>query len=114
MDFFSNHVRHWLNSYAFEKIAKVKFGIGEPNRAVEDEALGSTEQQMPAVDTRLGNGKFLLGDNVTIADNFAFAYMEMAELSQLSLADFPHVKNWYQEFKNRDSVVRAKTTLGLV
>ena len=113
MDLFSNHVGRWLNSYAFEKVAKAKYGFGEPNKAAEDEALGFIEQQMPAVEDQLGKGRFLLGDDLTIADNFAFAYMEMAELSHLPMGSFPNVSNWYQEFKNRDSVLGAKKKLGL-
>ena len=113
MDFFANHLGRWLNTYAFEKVAKVKYGFGVPNKAVEDEALGFINQQMPAVEAHLGSREFLLGDKLTIADHFAFAYMEMAELGLLSLDDYPNLSNWYQSFKMRQSISRAKVRMGL-
>lgn len=113
MDFFTNHVGRWLNSYAFEKVAKVKFDFGTPDKAAEDKAKGFIEQQMPAVDQQLANQKYIASDQLTIADSFAFAYMERAEFSSLPLDSYPGVQSWYQKFQLCKSVVRAKKNIGM-
>ncbi len=112
MDFFTCHLGRWLNSFAFEKVAKVKFGFGEPNPAAIEEAEEFIQQQMPAVEAHLGHGEFFLGDHLSIADPFAFAYMEMAEMGEVALSDYANVSRWYEDYKARESVGRAKKTLG--
>jgi len=107
MDFFTIHLGRWLNTYAFEKVAKEKFGFGTPDKAIEKEALGFIEQQIPAVDKLLGEHQYFLGDTITIADLFAFAYMENAEMADLSLESTPNLRTWYVNLKKRESIVRA-------
>ncbi len=113
MDFFSNHVGRWLNTYTFETVAKVKYGFGTPNQDTIDEAAGFLDQQMPAVETHLTSCRYFLGDKLTIADPFAFAYMEMAELGQVPMANYPNLEKWVENYKGRNSVSRAKKCLGL-
>ena len=38
--FFTNHLGRWMNNYAFEQVARVKLGFGEPNKDIEQEAYG--------------------------------------------------------------------------
>lgn len=108
MDFFTIHLGRWVTTYAFELVAKEKFGMGEPNQEVMKEALGFIEQQMQAVDQHLANNRYFLGDQLTIADLFAFAYMENAEMANLSLTQYPHVSKWYEDLKASDIVQRGK------
>ena len=113
MDFFSTHSGRWLNAYAFEKVAKVKYGFGEPNKQVEEEAKGFLDQQLPAVDAHLAKAQYFCGDQISIADPFAFAYMEMAEMAELPMDAYPYLQKWYQDFAVRETVKRAKQSLGL-
>ncbi len=48
---------------------------------------------------------------MTIADIFAFAYMETTELSQVSLAAYPHVKAWFEKGKQAPPIQRAKAAI---
>ncbi len=107
LDFFTNHLGRWLNAYAFEKVAKVKYGFGEPDKEAEKEAIGFIEQQMPAVDNHLGENTYFLGDLFSIADLIAFSYVENFEMAQLPFDDYPNVKKWYESIKSRDSIKRA-------
>ena len=111
MDFFTIHLGRWVSNYAFEKVVKQKFGLGEPNKEAEKEALGYIEQQMPAIEKQLKDGLYLLGDQITIADHFAFAYMENAEMAQLPFDNYPNINSWYHNMKSRDSIQRAHAKL---
>lgn len=113
MAFFTNHLGRWLNTYAFEKVAKVKFGLGEPNKEVEQEAYGFIQQQLPCIEAQLAKGKYFLGETLTIADYVAFAYFENAELAELSLNDFPSVFAWYQALKGSDIIANSRQKMGL-
>lgn len=110
MDFFSVHLGRWLSTLLFERVFREKFGLGSKNEAAEKEALGFVEQQLKAVDGHLEGRKFLVGDQATIADIFAFAYIETTEMSQVSLDPYPNLKAWYERGKSAEPVQRAKST----
>lgn len=110
--FFTNHLGRWLNSYAFEKVAKVKFGFGTPNKDTQDEAFSFIQEQLPCVNDLLGNNTYFTGDKISIADYVAFAYFENAEMADLNLNDFPAVGAWYQSMKKDDAIIRGQKKLG--
>ena len=112
LGFFTNHLGRWLNSYAFEKVAKVKFGFGTPNKATEEEAFGFIQQQLPCVNEQLSNNKYFMGAEMSIADYVAFAYFENAEAAELSLNDFPAISAWYEGVKSSEVIKRAQQKLG--
>lgn len=111
MDFFANHVGRWMGTLLFERVAREKFGMGEKKLDVESEALAFIEQQLACVDEHLSNGKYLAGDTISIADPFAFAYVETHRLSDFSLAPYVHVKAWHDAYQARDAVIRAHARL---
>ena len=113
MNFFTCHVGRHINTYAFESVAREKFGMGEPNVESMKEAEDFIETQLPIVDQRLGESKYLAGDTLSIADLYDFAYMENADVARLSLAAFPAIQAWYDGIKNRESVERAHARLGM-
>jgi len=110
--FFTNHLGRWLNSYAFEKMLKVKFSLGEPNKDAEQEAFQFIQQQLPCINDQLKQHKYLTGQNISIADYVAFAYFEIAEMANLSLSDFPETSSWYHELKTSDVIALAHKKLG--
>jgi glutathione S-transferase len=108
MDFFSVHLGRWLSTLLFERVVRSKFGFGEKNVALEKEALDLAEKQMQSLNSHLDGRPFLTGDNVTIADIFAFAYVETTEMIGFSLDSYPHVKAWYEKSKSAEPIARAK------
>ncbi len=114
MNFFTCHVGKHFSSYAFESVAKEKYGFGTRNEAAEKEALGFIDQQLPCVNARLEQNTFLAGDVLTIADLYAFAYSENAEMANLPLDAYPAFAKWYGAIKARDSVRNAKKRMGLL
>ena len=112
MNFFTCHLGRHINTYAFETFARERFGMGPPKEETVQEARGFIEQQLPAVEQRLSESKYIAGDALTIADLYDFAYVENLEVTDLSLATFSATQAWYQGIKARESVQRAHARLG--
>lgn len=112
MDFFTCHAGRWFGTLLFERVFREQFGMGEKKIDVEKEALGYLEQQMACLDEHLSRNAFLAGKALSVADPFAFAYVETSEMSGFALSDYPHADRWYQDYKMRSSVSRAKARIG--
>lgn len=111
MDFFSIHAGRWIGSYAFEKKMRKQFNMGEPKQEVINEAHGFLEQQLGMVNVHLGEQKHLVGDTFTIADLFAFAYMEAAVDTDFPVASYKNLHTWFSALKERPCVMNCKKKL---
>ena len=85
--------------------------MGKPKEDLIKESLEFIEQQMEMVNQHLAKNKYLTGNNLSIADLFAFAYVETTEQSQFSLDPYPYVKNWFSQIQGRDSIRKAHQRL---
>ncbi len=112
--FFTNHLGRWLNSYSFEKVARERYGFGKPNIAVQDEAYGFIQEQLPCIEQQLSQSGFFVGNTLTIADYVAFAYFENAVLADVPLNEYPAILAWYEQLKGSDEMQRAYKKLGRV
>ena len=108
MDFMSCHLGRWFNTLFFERVIKTSIGLGEPDQKTIDEATRFADEQLKVLDAHLQGRAFLLGESLSIADLFAFAYIEQAHAVNFSLDAYPEVSRWLQSIASRDSVVRAK------
>ncbi len=107
MDFFSCHLGRWINTLYFENIIKSKAGMGETDPKVCDEATNFALQQLAIIDGQLERTGYLTGGTLSIADFFAFAYVEQVGPLEFSLDDFPNVENWLGKLESRESIARA-------
>ena len=108
LDFFSNHLGRWLSTLFFENVIKNKAGMGDPDAEKCEEAQKFTLQQMAVVDAHLAVNAYLAGDNLTIADLFAFAYVEQVETFDFSWDNFPNAKAWFDALNSQDAIKRAR------
>lgn len=113
MDFFSIHLGKWLSTLFFENVIREKAGMGQPDTAKCDEAHNFCLEQMALIDAHLTDNKYFTGDTLTIADLFAFAYIEQVRTFDFSLDAFTHVKAWFENLDTRESVVRGRKKAGL-
>lgn len=111
MEFFSCHPGRWLNTLYFEKIIKPKMRIGESNQASIDEALKFLQLQLPVVDEHLAKTEWLANNTLSIADLTALAYLEQCSLVGFPLADYAHIKDWFDRMEALPSVVRTRGRL---
>lgn len=112
MDYFSVHLGNWLNTLFFEQIIKVKAGLGETDQANCKKATGFVHSQIAVVDKVLGNSDWLANDAFSIADLFAFAYIEQFRAIEFPLNDYPHVRVWFDRIEARASIARARALVG--
>jgi glutathione S-transferase len=113
MDYFSCHLGHMLNTLFFELVIKPKAQLGETDLAACERARKFAHAQMAVVDVLLGQSDWLANDALSIADLFAFAYVEQFRAVDFPLQDYPHVKAWFDRIEGRASISRARGRVGL-
>ena len=111
MDFSQAHIGRWLGSLLFERFFKSKIGMGEPNEAAIAEALGFLSQQMGAVEEQLGKQNHLAGADISIADIFAYSYVETTPMSEFSLEPYPNIQRWLEAIAERPTIKAANAKL---
>ena len=62
-------------------------------------------------DRRLGETRFLAGDDYTIADIASFPWTRSHERQGVDFADYPNVKRWFDEIAARPAVQRGVQVL---
>lgn len=105
------HVGRWIAVYFWEEIICQTFFKREPNAAAIDEAAGFLKNQLPYLDQVLGQGSFLCGDEVTIADTIAYSHLQIQEKTSVDLSPYANIQRWYGEFSERPSVTAVKERL---
>lgn len=88
---FSAHV----GTIAFEKVFKSMLGIGDPNTAKIDEALGNFRRFGAVLDKQLAGRTYVLGDTLTLADLTLGSSLMYAKQAELPLAEFPNIEAWF-------------------
>ena len=107
MDVMSNHIGQHLGVHFWQEIIVPTYFKKEPKQSALAEAKGFLESQLPYLDATLAQTRYLCGDEVTIADTFAYAYFEVTEHTSADISAFEHLTKWYQDFKQRPSVARV-------
>ena len=71
------------------------------------EAKGFLDQVLPYIDKLLSTGRFLCGNEITLADTIALPYFHAQEVTSLSLDAYPSIQHWYREMKARPAFQRT-------
>lgn len=108
MDFFSCHLGRWLSALYFEKLIKPHMGLGNADESKVAEAEKFAQMHLPLVDQWLGENTYFLGDELTIADLFAFAYIDQTKDFNYDLSKYKNILSWQEALNNRDSIQKAK------
>jgi len=84
----------------------LKFNPGKAPYA--EERYGAEAKRLYGVlDRRLGEVRYLAGQDVTIADFATWPWLSRWEWQGIDLAEFPHVRRWYSELAARPGVERG-------
>ena len=111
MDFFTCHLGRWFNTMFFEVIIKSKFDLGDADEAALEEANKYANTQLKIVDSLLKESDWLANDAISIADLFAFAYIEQYRDVDFSMDAYPNVMAWFDRIEARDSITKARARL---
>ncbi|HEX7815821.1 glutathione binding-like protein [Dyella sp.] len=87
---------HHFNRYAPEKIP---YAI--------DRYVNETRRLYGVLNKRLDGRAFVAGDDYTIADMAAYPWIVPHEAQGMDMADFPHLKRWFDAIAERPATQRA-------
>ena len=108
MDFMSCHLGRWMTKMYFEKMIKPKFDLGPLDEEGIAEALDFARQQLGVIDNHLDGTDWLANDRLSIADIFAYAYIEQYRDIDLSLDDYPNVAAWVARLDARPGIAKGR------
>lgn len=111
MDFFSCHLGRWFTTLYFEEMIKPKFGLGDRNESGIEEATGYAHQQLAVLNGHLAGSKWLANETMSIADLFAYAYVEQHRAVDFPLGEYGNVQAWLTRVESNDSIARARARL---
>jgi glutathione S-transferase len=84
----------------FEYIVKQRFGIGEPDSDLVSEQQAEFRRCAGILNNHLQGRRWLLGDNLTVADFSVAMTLPFAEQAHLPVNEFPQVCRWYDRLND--------------
>lgn len=87
----------------FENIVKKRFGIGAPDPAVVEEALGEFRRWAAVLNEHLKGRTWLVGDRITVADFSVAMVLPFAEEARLPLGEFANICRWHGRMNEIES-----------
>jgi len=111
MDFFSCHLGRWFTVLYYETVIKSQFNLGDADAAAIEEANKYANTQLKIIDSLLQKSDWLANDALSVADLFAFAYIEQHRAVDFSMHAYPNVVAWIDRIEARDSIARARARL---
>lgn len=111
MDFFSCHLGRWLVTLYFDGVIRPRFDLGDSDEAAVAEATKFAHKQLGMLDGLLENADWIANDAYSIADLFAFAYIEQHRDIELSIDEYANVKAWFHRVESKPGIARARARL---
>lgn len=108
MTFFTCHPGRWLTNLYFEKVVKPAAGLGATDEASCEQSARFVSQQLKIVERWFETNDWLANNAFSIAEPFALAYVEQAQMVDFSLEEFPRVAAWFARLEARESTVRIR------
>lgn len=79
----------------FENHIKGAFGLGAPDQAAIEEATGFFKRFAAVLDGHLEGRRYVLGDDLTVADFGLASMLPTAKEAKLPLGDFKEISRWH-------------------
>ena len=111
MEFFTCHAGRWLTTLFFEQNIKPKFGLGDTDPDTVEEAKKFATGMLKVVDKQLAKSEWLANGRYSIADLYAFAYVEQESDIDYSIDAFPNLKAWLARIAGSETIANAKARL---
>jgi glutathione S-transferase len=83
----------------FQRVIKPRFGLGAPDLAAIDEAMGFFRQFAGVLNSHLEGRKYLVGDGLTVADFAVASFLPHAHEARIPLDAFPQIGRWYAQLE---------------
>ncbi|MFL9962864.1 glutathione S-transferase family protein [Paraburkholderia sediminicola] len=97
MSWNSQHFYRHAGSLYFEYLIKPWVGMGEPDPSKVAEAQGFFRKHAGVLDQHLKGRKWLLGDDLSVADFSVAVALPYAKSAAMPLDEFPQVQRWHDQ-----------------
>jgi glutathione S-transferase len=94
------HFYRCCGALYFEHIVKPRFGLGEPNPAAVAEALRAFRANAEVLNRHLQGRKWLVNDNLSVADFSVAVGLPYAERASMPLDEFPEICRWHDQLND--------------
>ncbi len=94
---------HWRQGWGplqFERFVKPTYFKGQPDEKIVEQALTVFHMEAKILDAHLVNRKWLLGNELTLADFSVAAGLCFAGAVQLPLENYPNIRRWYARMES--------------
>src|SRR5688572_5773174 len=99
----SSHLSPQIGTFAFQRVIKKMFGMGEPDTAKLEEALTLFRRYAAVLDKHLDGKKFIVGDALTLADLTIASSLMYAKQSDVPVSEFPNIQAWFTRMCEMDA-----------
>ena len=93
------HFSRHAGTLFFQRVIKPRFGLGDPDLAAIEEAMGFFRQFAGVLNSRLEGRGSVVGDGLTVADFALGAFLPHAKEAGLPLDEFPEIRRWYAKLE---------------
>lgn len=97
---------HWDQAcaiFAFQRVVKRLFAMGEPDAAEIARGSQLFERAGQVLDSELNKHRYVAGDQFTAADLSVGADLCIAEMAEYPMAAFAGIQRWYDELRSMPS-----------
>lgn len=91
----SEHFCRFAGQLYFEHVVRETYGLGEPDAQAVEEALGYFRKYAAILEAHLHSRKYLLGDDLSVADFATATVLPYAARAKLPLDEFSAVRKWH-------------------
>ena len=78
----------------FQRLVKKRLNLGPPDQAIVDKALEAFKRDASVLDAHLAKQRYLVGQELTLADLSVAAVLVYANEAEMPLAQYPRVQEW--------------------
>ena len=99
----ATHFSPHLGTFTFQKIVKPRLGLGEPDQGKLDEALTNFRRYAAVLNSRLDARKYVVGNDLTIADLTLATSLMYAQQVDVPVAQFPQIHAWFSRISELEA-----------
>ena len=103
LSFDASHFGRHAGMLFFEYVVKRMFAIGSPNAAIVEESTSLFRKYAAVLDEHLQGRRYLLGDQLTIADFSMAATLPYAQEARIPFGEFSNVARWHDRLNELDA-----------
>lgn len=109
-------VLEWLNFVATDlhKGTGIFFSTAIPDQLKDDFFRPMLVNKLKIVEQQLTKHSYIAGDQFTISDSYLFVILSWLPYTKIEIKDFPKISHYFDNVKQRDSVIKSLKEEGLM